>query len=78
MIVIEERDAATDGFQNVALGVDASINAGSGEAGLLGDVGELGMERQAGTLSALLRANVARRHALREERGSKALQTNCL
>ncbi len=67
MIVIEECDAATDGLQNVALAVDASINAGRGETGLMGDVGELGIERQAGALGALLRADVARGHALREK-----------
>ena len=65
MIVIEESDAAADGFENMVLRVDGSINAGRGEAGLACDVGELGIERQTGAFPALLRADVARRHALR-------------
>src|ERR1700722_10835439 len=68
VIEIEERDAASDGFQNVLLSIDASINAGSIKAGLSRDVGELGVERQAGALGALLWMDVARRHALREKR----------
>ena len=50
VIVIEERDAATDGFEDMMFGVDGSINAGSGETGCAGDIGKLGIERQAGAL----------------------------
>jgi hypothetical protein len=35
VIVVKEGDAATDGFENVALGVDTPVNAGSVQAGLL-------------------------------------------
>ena len=71
VIVVEEGDAATDGFENMMFGVDGSINTGRREPGFAGDIGKLGVERKAGALAALLRANVARGHALGEQRGSQ-------
>jgi hypothetical protein len=47
-------DTAGNRFENVTLGVDAAIKAGSFETGWTGDVVELRIEGKAGVLRVLL------------------------
>ena len=66
VVVVEEGDAAADDLDDVALGVDAAVDARLRQPGLARHVGEAGVERQAGRLAARHRLDGARRHALRE------------
>ncbi len=51
MIVIEESDAAAVGLEDVAFGIDVSVDAGRSQAGVVRNVGELRIKRQSGTLA---------------------------
>ena len=67
VIVIEKSDAAADGFEDVALGVDAAVDGGRRQTGRARDVGELRIERQPGAFSLRLWLDVAGGHSLRQQ-----------
>ena len=66
VVVVEEGDAAPDDLDDVALRVDAAVDARLRQPGFLRDVGEAGIEGAAGRLAPRLRLDRARRHPLRE------------
>ena len=70
VVVVEERHPAPDHLEDVALGVDAAVDDGVREAGLLRDVGEAGEEGAAGRHAARLGPDPARRDALGEGAGA--------
>ncbi len=67
VVVIEKGDAAAYGFEDVALGIGVAVDSGGDEAGLTRNVGEPGVERQAGALAPGLRGHAAGSHALSEK-----------
>ena len=48
VVVIEEGAAAADGFEDVVIRIRLAVDDGRGEAGLLRDVGEMGVKGPTG------------------------------
>ena len=68
VVVVEERHAAAHDLDDVALAVDTAVDGRLRQPGLARDVGEAGVERQAGRLAARRRPDGTRRHALGQGR----------